>query len=161
MLTDAVVSIGLHSHTHSSHSLCLSATLPFPLSFKRCCDTAILINRNIDFSVFGSLISKVTPTSNFMLNINMLNVIILNVVMLSVIMLNVIMLNVIMLNVVILNVVMLSVIMLNVIMLNVIMLNVIVLNVIMLNLIMPNVVMLIAVVPHSLYGIDLFCLQIN
>ncbi len=66
MLTDAVVSIGLHSHTHSSLSLCLSATLPFPLSLKRCCDTAILINRNIDFSVFGSLISKVTPTSNYL-----------------------------------------------------------------------------------------------
>jgi hypothetical protein len=54
MLTDAVVSIGLHSHTHTSLSLCLSATLPSPLSFKRCCDTANGIIRNTDFSLSSS-----------------------------------------------------------------------------------------------------------
>jgi hypothetical protein len=54
-----------YTRTLTPLSLCLSATLPFPLSLKRCCDTAILINRNIDFSVFGYLISKVTPSSKF------------------------------------------------------------------------------------------------
>ncbi len=59
-----LLSVLAYTRTLTLLSLCLSATLPFPLPFKRCCDTAILINRNIDFSVFGSLISKVTPTSN-------------------------------------------------------------------------------------------------
>jgi hypothetical protein len=36
--------------------------LPCLLPFIRRCAAIILINRNIDFSVFGSLISKVTPT---------------------------------------------------------------------------------------------------
>ncbi len=54
MLTDAVVSIGLPLHTHTPLSLCLSATLPFPLSFKRCCDTAMRIIRNTDFSLSSS-----------------------------------------------------------------------------------------------------------
>ena len=54
MLTDAVVGIGLLSHTDPSLSLCLSATLPFPLSFKRCCDTANGIIRDTDFSLSSS-----------------------------------------------------------------------------------------------------------
>ncbi len=41
------------AHTLSL-SLCLSATLPFSLSFKRCCDTTNGINRNTDFSLSSS-----------------------------------------------------------------------------------------------------------
>ncbi len=35
-------------------ALCLSATLPFSLPFKRCCDALIGINRNTDFSLFSA-----------------------------------------------------------------------------------------------------------
>ncbi len=35
-------------------SLCLSATLPCSLPFKRCCDTVLMINRNTDFSQHSS-----------------------------------------------------------------------------------------------------------
>ena len=46
-------------------SLCLSATWPYLLPFIRRCAAAILINRNIHFSVFSSLISKVAPPQNW------------------------------------------------------------------------------------------------
>ena len=53
-------SFGQHSHAHT-FSLCLSATLPYLLPFIRCCAATILINRNIHFSVFSPIISKVAP----------------------------------------------------------------------------------------------------
>jgi hypothetical protein len=53
MLTDAVAVSAYTRHTLIL-SLCLSATLPLSLSFKRCCDTANRINRNTDFSLSSS-----------------------------------------------------------------------------------------------------------
>ena len=46
-------------------SLCLSATLPYLLPFIRRCAATNLINRNIHFSVFSSIISKVAPPRNW------------------------------------------------------------------------------------------------
>ena len=46
-------------------SLCLSATLPYLLPFIRRCAATILINRNIHFSVFSPIISKVAPPRNW------------------------------------------------------------------------------------------------
>jgi hypothetical protein len=54
MLTDAIP-VSTYTRTHTpSLSLCLSATLPFSLPFKRCCDTGLMINRNTDFSQLSS-----------------------------------------------------------------------------------------------------------
>jgi len=53
MLTDAIPG-STYTRTHTPLSLCLSATLPFSLPFKRCCDTGLMINRNTDFSQLSS-----------------------------------------------------------------------------------------------------------
>jgi hypothetical protein len=75
MRTDAIP-VSTYTRTHTpSLSLCLSATLPFSLPFKRCYDTGLMINRNTDFSQLSCYHFKGSTYTKYIIHKNIISLV--------------------------------------------------------------------------------------